>query len=59
MRVYEGGRKTHGQDIPLRSLTSGIGYMLSRPTKLRALRDADAQYKVIRNYFEAVKKWQP
>ena len=33
--------------------------MLSRPTRLTALRDADAQYKVIRNYFQAVKKWQP
>jgi len=33
--------------------------MLSRPTKLTALRDAAAQFKVIRNYFEAMKRWQP
>jgi DGQHR domain-containing protein len=58
-RIYSGGKKIHGQDIPLRSLSLGIRYMLNRPTKLRALRDADAQYKVIKNYFEAVKKWQP
>jgi DGQHR domain-containing protein len=58
-RIYEGGKKAHGQDIPLRSLSLGISYMLNRPTKLRALRDADAQYKVIRNYFLAVKQWQP
>lgn len=58
-RIYEGGKKSQGQDIPLRTLSLGINYMLIRPTKLRALRDADAQYKVIKNYFEAVKRWQP
>lgn len=58
-RIYEGGKKSPGQEIPLRTLSLGINYMLSKPTKLRALRDADAQYKVIKNYFEAVKRWQP
>jgi len=57
--VYEGGRKIPGSDIPLRTLKTGIEYMFSRPTKLTALRDADAQYRVIRNYFDAVKLWQP
>jgi DGQHR domain-containing protein len=57
--VYEGGKKMAGSIIPLRTLRTGITYMLSRPTKLTALRDADAQYKVIRNYFQAIKKWQP
>jgi DGQHR domain-containing protein len=57
-RVFEGGKKVAGAIIPLRSLRTGISYMLSRPTKLTALRDADAQYKVIRNYFRAVKRWQ-
>jgi hypothetical protein len=33
--------------------------MFSRPSKLTALKDAAAQYKVIRNYFEAVKQWIP
>jgi DGQHR domain-containing protein len=57
-RVYEGGKKTTRVDIPLRGLKTGIQYMLSRPTKLTALGDADAQYKVIRNYFVALREWQ-
>jgi len=58
-RIYEGGKNLGGNTIPLRSIKTGIQYMLSRPTKLTALKDADAQYKVIKNYFEAVKKWIP
>jgi hypothetical protein len=33
--------------------------MFSRPTKLNALNDVDAQYKTIRNYFLALKRYQP
>jgi DGQHR domain-containing protein len=58
-KIYEGGLKGPSSNIPLRTLRTGIEYMLSRPTKLTALRDAAAQFKVIRNYFEAVKRWQP
>lgn len=58
-RVWKGGKKPAGASIPLSTLNSGITYMLSRPTKLTAFRDPDAEYKVIRNYFNAVKKWQP
>lgn len=58
-RVSEGGKKAAGAFIPLRTLRTGIEYMLSRPTKLTALREADAQYKLIRNYFHALKAWQP
>lgn len=58
-RVYEGGKKAAGQEIPLRALSLGLKYMLARPTKLAAMRDAEAQYKLIKNYFLAVKKWQP
>jgi DGQHR domain-containing protein len=58
-KVYEGGRKPGYFMIPLRSLKSGIRYMLSQPTKLSALPDPDAQYRVIRNYFSAVKQWEP
>jgi hypothetical protein len=46
-------------DVPLRGLKTGIEYMLSRSTQLPHLDDAEAQYRVIKNYFEAVKKWQP
>ncbi len=58
-RVFEGGKKPVGVDIPLRGLKTGIEYMLSRSTQLPHLEDAEAQYRVIRNYFNAVKKWQP
>jgi len=58
-RVYEGGRKPVGVDIPLRGLKTGIQYMLSRSTQLPRLEDAEAQYRVIKNYFVAVKQWQP
>lgn len=58
-RVFEGGKKPAGVDIPLRGLKTGIEYMLSRSTQLPRLEDAEAQYRVIKNYFSAVKKWQP
>jgi DGQHR domain-containing protein len=58
-RIYEGGKKLEGYDIPLRSLRTGIAYMLSRSNQLGLLGDADAQNRVIRNFFQAVKKWQP
>ncbi len=58
-RIFEGGKKPVGVDIPLRGLKTGIEYMLSRSTQLPHLEDAEAQYRVIRNYFDAVKKWQP
>lgn len=59
MKVYEGGKKPIGVVIPLRGLRTGIEYMLSRSTQLPHLVDASAQYVVIRNYFEALKMWQP
>ena len=55
--VYEGGRAVVGAFVPLRTLRSGIMYMRSQPTRLTALADPDAQYKVVKNYFEAVKRW--
>jgi DGQHR domain-containing protein len=58
-RVYEGGKKPVGVDIPLRGLKTGIEYMLTRSTQIPRLEDAEAQYRVIKNYFDAVKQWQP
>ena len=58
-KVYEGGIKPVGVNLPLRALKTGIQYMLSRSTQLPHLENTDAQYVVIRNYFNAVKKWQP
>lgn len=59
MKVYEGGKKPAGVVIPLRGLKTGIEYMLSRSTQLPHLEDVSAQYVVIRNYFDALKNWQP
>lgn len=59
-KIYDGGVKSKvSHFIPLATLKSGITYMLSRPTRLTVLPDVDAQYKVIRNFFQAVKSWQP
>ena len=58
-KVFEGGKRPPGADIPLRGLKTGVEYMLSRSTQLPHLEDPEAQFKVIRNYVEAVKKWQP
>jgi len=58
-RVFQGGKKPVGVDIPLRGLRTGIQYMLSRSTQLPQLNDAEAQYRVIKNYFAAIKQWQP
>jgi len=58
-RIFAGGKKPVGVDIPLRGLKTGIEYMLTRSTQLPRLEDAEAQYRVIKNYFEAVKQWQP
>lgn len=58
-KIYEGGKKPVGVDIPLRGLRTGIQYMLSRSTQLPRLIDAEAQYRVINNYFAAIKQWQP
>jgi DGQHR domain-containing protein len=58
-RIYQGGKKKAGVDIPLRGVKTGIEYMLSRSTQLPHLDDAEAQYRVIRNYLGAFKKWQP
>jgi DGQHR domain-containing protein len=58
-KIFEGGKKPIGVDIPLRGLRTGIQYMLSRSTQLPRLPDAEAQYRVIKNYFDAVKQWQP
>lgn len=58
-KIFEGGKKPGYFAVPLRNLKTGIQYMLSQPSKLTELPDADAQYAVIRNYFIATKNWQP
>jgi len=58
-KIFEGGKKPGYFAIPLRSLKTGIQYMLSQPSKLTELPSVDVQYAVIKNYFSAVKAWQP
>lgn len=57
--VYDGGKSDVVKFIPLRTLKTGIEYMFSRPTRLSALEDPDFQYKLIRNFFSAVRSWDP
>lgn len=57
--VYKGGKRPPGTFLPLRTLHTGIEYMLSRQTKLTALGGVDAQVVVIKNYFKALKLWVP
>ena len=57
--VFEGGKKEIGYDIPLRGLKTAVEYMLSRSTQLPHLEDPEAQYRVIRSFLSAVRKWQP
>lgn len=57
--VYEGGKKEIHRIIPLRTLRTGVEYMLSRPTRLTALEDVDVKTKLIKHYFFAVRDWQP
>lgn len=61
-KVHEGGKVQKGATLAgltVANLTSAVGDMLSRSTKLAQFPDADAQYKVIKNYWIAVKKWLP
>jgi DGQHR domain-containing protein len=57
--VYQGGKRPPGTFIPLRTLHTGIEYMLSRQTRLTAIGGVDAQVVLIKNYFRALKGWQP
>ena len=61
-RVHEGGKVEKGatlSGLTIANLTSGVRDMLTRSAKLAQFPDADAQYKVIENYWSAVKKWLP
>jgi DGQHR domain-containing protein len=57
--VYDGGRSDVTKFIPLRTLKTGLEYMFSRPTRLTALENIKIQALMVRNYFNALKKWQP
>jgi DGQHR domain-containing protein len=61
-RIHEGGKVQKGatlSGLTIANLTSAVRDMLARSTKLAQFPDADAQYKVVENYWIAVKKWLP
>jgi DGQHR domain-containing protein len=60
--VHEGGKVEKGATLAgltIANLTNAVRDMLSRSAKLAQFPDADAQYKVIKNYWMAIKKWLP
>ena len=61
-KVHEGGKAHKGATLAgltIANLTSAVRDMLTRSAKLAQFPDADAQYKVIKNYWIAVSKWLP
>jgi DGQHR domain-containing protein len=61
-RVHEGGvveKNSTLAGLTIANLTSSVRDMLSRSTKLAQFADADAQYKVVENFWAAVKQWLP
>jgi DGQHR domain-containing protein len=61
-RVHEGGSVRRGATLTgltTANLRSAIHDMLARSAKLSQFPDADAQYVVIENYWNALKKWLP
>jgi len=60
-RISKTGKKSDERDIPLRSLNYGIQYLRSNTKELKTLSgsDADIEYELIKNYFLALKHWQP
>lgn len=60
-KVHEGGKVRKGATLAgltVANLTSAVRDMLGRSGKLAQF-DPDAQYKVIKNYWSALKKWLP
>jgi DGQHR domain-containing protein len=60
-KMHEGGVKPGAtlSGLTIANLTNAVRDMLSRSAKLAQFPDADAQFKVIKNYWIAVKEWLP
>jgi len=61
-RIHEGGKVVRSAMIPgltIANLRNAVRDMLSRSAKLSQFPDADAQYKVIENFWIAVRRWLP
>ncbi len=60
--MHEGGRVRKEailSGLTVANLTNAVKDMLSRSAKLSHFPDVDAQYEVIKNYWNAVRKWMP
>ena len=61
-RMHEGGAVRKGATLTgltVANLTNAVRDMLSRSAKLSQFPDADVQFRVINNYWKAVKRWLP
>lgn len=61
-RIHEGGAIQRGATLAgltVANLKNAVKDMLSRSAKLPQFPDADAQFRVIKNYWIAVKRWIP
>jgi len=60
-RISKSGNKTPPRDVPLRALKSGVTILRSSSKDLSTIaeNDLDIEYSIIKNYFLAVKAWQP
>jgi DGQHR domain-containing protein len=61
-KVHQGGKVEKGatlSGLTVANLTSAVSDMLTRSAKLAQFPDADAQYKVIKNYWIALRAWLP
>lgn len=61
-RMHEGGQVRKGatlSGLTVANLTNAVRDMLSRSAKLSQFPDADVQFRVIKNYWSAVRRWLP
>ena len=61
-KIHEGGKVEKGTTIAgltIANLTNAVRDVLSRSTRLAQFPDTDAQYRVIKNFWLAVKRWLP
>ncbi len=61
-RIHEGGRIKKGatlSGLTVANLTDAVRGMMSRSAKLSQFPDADAQFTVIKHYWNALKAWLP
>lgn len=57
--VFEGGRRSGEFQVPLRTLHTGIRYLRQRSAKIDQLRDIEAEFLFIRNFWQAAREWIP